>query len=377
MLTIPDTVDVYTVNGVIQPSYGYQLFTSDLPARKVTQITKSRTYVSTHANTPRPGFVVLGMRCYNGRLWNVVDPNGIATEISANNMDYILRHASLLEGTIDRPCVWVHGMGESRHNLMLVPVGTSIYTDALNNTRLLSTAPTIRDLKLGDTITTYGRVTGVYLGAYGLISSARTVGGQARMRPLVHSRVHTFKTSDGIYYSTRPQILSRDSTASPELTPAAAAALVDASVASGDYFYESARPVSSSLRYLSTPVRRVLKPGRHEISMRLVEIDKAKAEELVIMSFMCRDPGIVILERAGEKYILDICHRHGYTTIADQANSPFDVIPVSVPDTEFASVDVLGQSKSYFRPPSTETVANFDKFYSIEKTVKRSKHTYV
>src|SRR5574344_2017500 len=129
MLTIPDTVDVYTVNGAAHLDHRYQLFASDLPSRKVAQITKTRTYVATHSNTPRPGFVVLGMRSYNGRLWNVVDPNGTATHISANNMDYILRYASLLEGTIDKPCVWVHGMGESRHNLLLVPVGTSIYTD--------------------------------------------------------------------------------------------------------------------------------------------------------------------------------------------------------------------------------------------------------
>lgn len=377
MLTIPDTVDVYTVNGASHLDHRYQLFAGDLPSRKVAQITKTRTYVATHNNTPRPGFVILGMRSYNGRLWNIVDPNGTATHISANNMDYILRYASLLEGTIDKPCVWVHGMGESSHNLMLVPVGTDIYTDALNNTRLLNTAPTIRELKLGDTVTTCKHVTGVYLGAHSLITSARIEGSQPRLRPRVYNRVHTFKTSDGIYYIARPQILSRNSDASPELTRDAAAALVDASIASGEYFYGTSHSSASGLRYLSTPVRRVLAPGRHEISMRLVEIDSTKAEELVSMSFMRRDPGIVILERAGEKFMLDIAHRHGYNTIADQANSPFDVIPVNVSGTEFASIDVLGRPKGYFRPPSADTVADFDKFYSIEKTVKRSKHTYV
>jgi hypothetical protein len=110
--------------------------------------------------------------------------------------------------------------------------------------------------------------------------------------------------------------------------------------------------------------------------MRLVEISKDQAAQLINESFKRADAGMVMLCKNDLMYVLDIGYRVNYATIEDQAGSPFDVLRAEVVGTEFSTIKVWEKSQGFFRPPSVGTVNDFDKFYSIEKTVSNSL-TYV
>lgn len=378
MYNIPDKLAVYDP---LPQRTGHCLLVNEESVTKRKQAALAKTYTRgwEFSNTPTPGYMIYAADYSKGK-WSISGPNGLRTTISANNLSMLLKNTSILNGVISQLCVWVEIAASTPGNsLMLIPVSSSMYETAVADTLALKNAPSLSDIQIGDRVTLRNGDYGEYLGAHTFITSCWPIcsrNGTATMSPIVKRKVYAIQTGAGVYFSPRPKFLTRIPASVVGQALDARQTLVDINTESpGDFHGIS---VFGNFKYgvLSTYIRQILKPGSYKVSMRLVEISKDQAAQLINESFKRADAGMVMLCKNDLMYVLDIGHRVNYATIEAQAGSPFDVLRAEVVGTEFSTIKVWEKSQGFFRPPSRGTVNDFDKFYSIEKTVSNSL-TYV
>ena len=379
MYNIPDKLTVYDPYPQRTGYFHLLVNEESVTKRKQSTLAKTHTRGWEFSNIPTPGYMIYAADFSKGK-WYISGPNGLRTTISANNLSMLLKNTSILNGVISQLCVWVEIHSSTPSNsLMLIPVSSSMYETAVADTLALRRAPSLSDIQIGDRVTLRNGDSGEYFGTHTFITSCWPIysrNGTATMSPIVKRKVHAIQTGAGVYFSPKPKFLSRIPASVVGQPLDARQTLVDINTESpGDFHGIS---VFGKFKYgvLSTYIRQILKPGSYKVSMRLVEISKDQAAQLINESFKRADAGMVMLCKNDLMYILDIGHRVNYATIEEQAGSPFDVLRAEVVGTEFSTIKVWEQSQGFFRPPSLGTVDDFDKFYSIEKTVSNSL-TYV
>ena len=371
MIFIPETVTVLSTIAGYSQGVSELYSCGELTSRARTMLRLSYVTPTEYDNTPKVGYVIAAS---NRTGITLKSPNGFGCSISHNNYEYILKNSNILGTMIDQPCVWVKGFSRrSASELSLVPVSSSAFMVATDNSKALAAAPDISTIKIGDTVKTQSGIEGVYLGVHILVTSSmypqhKVSQGTAVLAPEQLHRRHCFKTNDGIHYTTKYKPLSCTPGTRKDLDLSSATILLRNEMASGALFYSTASSISS-LQFLSTPVRGVFTGTRRAITQRLIEVDPADVPDLLKQAFADRDPGVLLLERNGQKYMIEISHRHGYPTIASQYGHPFNVIPVEINSMSDTVIHVRGKSNGYFRTSITGSdISDFDKFYKIEKT---------
>lgn len=125
-------------------------------------------------NEPRSGFKIprhVRRWGWNGGnvVWRIEDPRGFELEIPSENMGQLLMHCAIKNGEVQDECVWGwNKTGGSR--VVLLPVNSEPYTEALKDTLLHNNSVSIRDVNIGDRIVLKNGAEGIFLGGHHYIA---------------------------------------------------------------------------------------------------------------------------------------------------------------------------------------------------------------
>lgn len=123
-------------------------------------------------NTIMPGFVIKKStkNSYSGYFsanWVVCDPRGFETYISTENLEYILRNATISNGLINEVCVWTRSDNDMK--LFLTPLSDEhIFQELLTNTELMNEKVDPKSIEIGDKIMLQSGLVGTYMGKFNL-----------------------------------------------------------------------------------------------------------------------------------------------------------------------------------------------------------------
>ncbi len=92
--------------------------------------------------------------------WRVEDPRGFELEISSPNLMKILACTAVDQGEILDQCMWARQGSEN----ILVPVSSSVYRAAVENTERQAKKASMRDLRIGDIAVMQNGQRGTYMG---------------------------------------------------------------------------------------------------------------------------------------------------------------------------------------------------------------------
>jgi hypothetical protein len=148
--------------------------------KKLETLTKNYPVLKEHDNVPLPGFTLFktGRKKWGSadQTWLVIDPRGFLVRITNENLEDILHVTGITEGLIQEKCVWARENSQTK--MLLVPVTSENYIEAVENTELLDTKVDMKEVQIGDTVLLQNKTTGIYMGSlslygplYGRISS--------------------------------------------------------------------------------------------------------------------------------------------------------------------------------------------------------------
>lgn len=112
-------------------------------------------------NEPLVGFRILGcVQRMGGHKWRVEDPRGFELEISSDNFLTLVEEGVLDRGEVLESCIWARGQSDN----YLLPISSELYREAISATTLSVKNVSLREVKLGNTLTLQNGTKGQYLG---------------------------------------------------------------------------------------------------------------------------------------------------------------------------------------------------------------------
>ena len=378
MINIPDTITAYFCNiSTYQDVHhaDYLLPDDTESKRSVKSAANKARNTRQFDNVPMPGFKVESLH-YNRseKCVRVIDPRGFSAMVARKDFGYIIDNCTLLQGIIDTPCVWIRSRKSC--NLSLIPVNTQRYRDALANTRMMKTAPQQNAVSIGDQVLTQGGHSGTYLGKYTLAFSSNFTSGTDLRTPVVGG-LHLIRTEFGIYFSKRPHIVSAVPGTSGHTEGLAS---VRNDLALGTRFYNASTEVVShhTIKYIASPVRYITdSKSISDVKLFIKEVDSLEAHKLYGTAYSQVDTGVLLLEKTGSYYLLEIGFKVGHASYAAQATAGvLDPLHVDLSLNNDGSVVItrIGEPAGYFRPKSTLKLSDFDKYYMIEKVFNKVRY---
>jgi hypothetical protein len=333
-------------------------------------------------NKPLPGFTIEdhGRKRYSTSTttYNVIDPRGFKVEITSENLIDIVQISGITEGLIQDKCVWVRH--DSRTGMILLPVISEDYKEAVENTILLNNKVKISDVQIGDTVMTQSGKSGVYMGTHTLYAPLAEVSRVFRNRyqPQSFPRRQIIKVDDWYYYASDAKILSVVKKTNNPMTKEEAAVLINSTLEPGKTYF-SPNPHGSNVtlkKYYSVHgMIAFVSPKNTKPTLSLEEITQAEFNVLFDRGYVCDDIGLIVCEKAdGTRYIVDYDGRTSSNTT-----------PPNPPAFSCTQIDTISESElvlkderaNYWyysnrnRPDrKNENFTTFKKFYKIIKNVK-------
>lgn len=175
-------------------------------------------------NVPLSGFN-FGKTVKHGYSWNVGDvkwrvhdPRGFMLEITAGNLAMLIQQGCIEHNVIKGECRW----GRLGAENVLVPVGSEVYRQALENTERQLKSVSLRDVRVGDRLLLKNGDECVYLGAFYPLEYKHTYYDRSRSISLdAKSRKEHYIRIDGYitHHSSLKiaEILARDSLSESEI----------------------------------------------------------------------------------------------------------------------------------------------------------------
>lgn len=343
-------------------------------------------------NTPMPAFRITDIaNRYSlspDRKWNVTDPRGFQVAISSENLLSLIQNTNIIDGLVDDVCVWARD-GDN-NNLYLLNCSSPEYKTYVENSKLLANRPDIKDVEVGDSVTTTKGLTGIYCGTYSLYSAADFRGTKTctasiyRNRHIIRADKHG---ANWFYFTTNPDILKIEQKKKVDINQTEFIETLNKQLAEAPEdvkFFNWHNSEFTGIDYTAEPMRRIGKNTRSKMTCMIEEINRTQADELKIESFQKNDSGMLLLEDAnGLQYLIDISPKLGYKTISSQSNAPtFNTLTVKHCTTgvEFNKFEIVSGRRTYFvnyalNTADNKTLDDFVKFYKIVK--KHLKLTYV
>jgi hypothetical protein len=348
--------------------------------RKLQGLTNTHTILKEYDNIPLPGFTLLKTEKKSwgslDQTWLVIDPRGFLSRITPNNLEKILHVTGITEGLIQEKCVWARENSQTK--MILVPVTSTDYIDAVKNTEMIESKVDVKDIGIGDTVLTQSGIEGQYMGSISLYGPIQEVPTKSTFKPQVFLRRQVIKISKGkYYYQTDAKILQITNKAKEVITREEAVELINHEIkttrtqfSTSSHFnpngYYSTRGM---ITYVST--RAVPK-----CIMTFEEVDRNTAEILFNQGHRNWDNGLLLLlDPSGLKFLIE--HPPSlYSSSKRPADiNSFEVTQVSCDLTPTEGLSPVLSSHTFrgysykikFHPKSLD---NFTKYYKIVKNVK-------
>jgi len=339
-------------------------------------------------NKPLPGFTIEdhGRKRYSTSTttYNVIDPRGFKVEITSENLIDIVQISGITEGLIQDKCVWVRH--DSRTGMILLPIISEDYKEAVQNTELLDNKVKISAVQIGDTVITQGGQTGTFMGTLSLYGPLAEGTGSLRdvYQPQSFLRRQVIKIDDWYYYATDTKILSVIDKTDKPMTKEESAKLINKDLIVGQTYFTSTPNGANIItkQYWSTHgMISYVSPRAERPTISFVEIDKPEFDILYHRGHKCDDISLLLGEKAnGSKFIIDYDSRNSrYSNTSGQTgrlSSPtdnFSCTAVAVVDNSISLIN--GRGNYWYNhnrpvPSKNEDFTTFKKFYKIVKHIK-------
>jgi hypothetical protein len=346
--------------------------------KRLQKVTTKYGAVTEYDNKPLPGFTLYKTDRKNwgslDQTWLVIDPRGFLVRITPDNLEKILHVTGITEGLIQQKCVWARE--DSQTKLTLVPVSSSSYQEAVDNTELLEGKVDIKEVGLGDTVIMQNGLSGIYRGVLSLYGTIEDYSSTDVHKPQVYMRRQIVEISPGkFFYQTNAKILKVTKEAEKPMTREESAAYINSTIATGTAFFGT-NPYSMSHGKYYHSRHKVCFVSTHAVprpKMSLTEIDLTEATRLFHISEATGDSFSLILENAlGKRFIVDFPYST-YSSSRVTVNG-FDACPVML-NAEGDGIKQLGK-RTYSGSGSrrAEALDKYTKFYKITKHVKNDSY---
>lgn len=343
--------------------------------KRLATFTSRHAVVKEYENVPLPGFTLskAKRRSWSSHEtdWIVIDPRGFTMKISTANLEQILHVTGITEGLIQEKCVWARENSETK--MMLVPITSPLYVEAVKNTELIEGKISVKDVNIGDKVLLQNKLEGIFLGTVSLYGSLYESSEELKPQVMLRRQVIMVGT-DKFHYQTDAKILKVTKKVETPMTKEEACALMNASIATGNaYFtnttYLTGRYYSSHGRIKFVSPHAVPKP-----ELILEEVDELEANKLWHDSEAITDVGMLVLENAsGTRFLVDHYAYYGNSqkdTIHSFAVSPIvPMVGTTITSLVLRKSDHNGYGYGRNSKPKT-SLDKFTKFYKIMKNVK-------
>jgi hypothetical protein len=357
--------------------------TSSNEKKRLESITKRYAILKEHDNIPLPGFTLYknGRKNYSSAdsTWLIIDPRGYLVRITNKNLEDILHVTGITEGLIQQKCVWARE--DSQTKMILVPTSSPLYIEASDNTELMDSRVSIKDVQIGDEVLLQNKVTGTYMGVLSLYGPIDPY--DVNKKPQVFLRRQIVKVSEGKYhYQTDLKILKVTGKTKNPITREESVALINADLLKGNAYFSNA-PLMTSSGYYSTRgmIKHVSVHAVPKLTMTFEEITRDEATSLFYNAALMSDKGMLVVEQANnQKYLIDYPY---YSTKVTPANihafaaNKIHNLDAAADCIKYVETD--SNFNNYYRSTKTKTnevhdLDNFVKFYKIVKHVKKESY---
>jgi len=352
--------------------------------KKLSKISNINNVSHEYENVPLPGFTLYRVGKKNwgsvNETWQVMDPRGFLARISSLNLENILHVSGITEGLIQERCVWARENTETK--MILVPVSSSAYIDAITNTELFESKVDMKDVQIGDTVLMQNKATGIYMGTVSLygpvVESYNRLTLELRAQTALRRQVIKIKDKR-YFYQTDAKILKVIKQAETAITLKESIEEMNNAIASGlSYFGNS---VTGLGQYFGSHgvTRFVSASATNDVKMTFEEISEYDASSLFYDALNNSDVGKIVLENsAGARFLVDypyVPNLHGSScSISNFYTCEID-LPTLDETTIIKSKSRLNRYSSHMNRPKSEKLDKFKKFYKIVKHVKNN--TYI
>lgn len=124
--------------------------------------------------------------------WRILDPRGFELEITSGNFERVLEFTDILRGEIQGECIWARLAGIN----ILVPVGTDIYRNAMDNTAREGSKVSLKELRPGYKVTLKNGDEGIYMGYFHIVQNSYYGADTAFNYKISAKKRHVFMKED-------------------------------------------------------------------------------------------------------------------------------------------------------------------------------------
>ena len=351
--------------------------------KKLENTTKRFTNIKEHENIPLPGFTLfsVGRKNYgSAESWLIIDPRGFLVRLSSANLEMILHVTGITEGLIQEKCVWARDNTETK--MILVPVSSEKYIEAVRNTELIEGKVDMKDVQIGDTVLLQNKLQGTYLGSMSLYGPLNDYSSQNRYCPQVFLRRGVIEIHPGkFHYQTNPKILKVVERAEIPMTREEAVKHVNDVISAGGSYFTSSSHIGGQNYGVRGEIKLASTYAAPKVAMSFLEIDHYEATALFYDGQTTTDFGMLMLEdNRGDRFLIDYPYNFNLTRSNISVNN-FNICKVINPTLEKTEEIMLADNRASFmsmQGRNTLPVGALDKFTKFYKIVKHVKHdTYV
>jgi len=344
--------------------------------KKLANITKKYASIREHENIPLPGFTLYMIDRKNwgsiDQTWLIIDPRGFLVRISSKNLENILHVTGITEGLIQEKCVWARENTETK--MTLVPVSSSHYVDAVENTELIESKVDMKDVQIGDTVLLQNKLQGIYRGVVSLYGPLNDYSILNEYKPQIFLRRQILEVDPGKYhYHTDLKILKIIKKASMTLTREESVSDMNAQILSGNAYFSNTTHMSGTYYGGRGRVKLASIHAVPKVLLRFEEVTKEEATTLFYAGSASSDFGMLLLENIKEEGFL-VDYPYCYTGQSSVTSSNFDTSRILLCDRAKAEkITLVDKRKSRWGNsvnPGPYSLDHFEKFYKIVKHVK-------
>jgi len=349
----------------------------DTPGEKkrLASLTAKNTDIVEYENVPLPGFTLLKTnRKRWGSIdatWLVIDPRGFLSRITSDNLEAILSVTGITEGLIQEKCVWVRENSQSQ--MVLVPVTSESYKEAVANTILIEEKISMKDVEIGDRVLLQNKLQGIYMGTLSLYGPLFNINYKNKRHEAQKSlrRQIVMVDNDRFYYQTDVKILKILQKAVMPMTKIESVAKLNESILSGKAYFSGTDDILLNNYYTTYGmITHVSTIAVTEVPLVFEEIQRDEFEQLFNKSLLNNTFGYLAAETedGSKMYIQEATHKLSHQRVTSL--------------TLFTSTTIASIAKNYFELKEYNRTADnhqtsldiFTKFYKIVKYVKKESY---
>jgi hypothetical protein len=341
--------------------------------KKIETVTSKYPVIAEHDNIPLPGFTLykMGRKKWNSvdQSWLVIDPRGFLVRITNDNLEKILYVTGITEGLIQEKCVWIRDDSQTR--MILVPISSDEYTEAVVNTQLIEDKVDKKTVQIGDRVLLQNKLEGIYLGMMSLYGPINNYSIGNEYRPQTYPRRHILEVEPGKYHHQGNfKILKILEKTNNPLEKQEAVKRVNQEIATGTSRFTAYTDFTLHSAYSRGKVELASIKTVSAVDISFIEIDFAEATSIFNNSLIASDMGNLLLSDSSDKnYVLDLpyIYSHGFTTTS------FEITQVKNKIERCNKIELIDPRHSWGKTNRTRTfhkLTDFKKFYKIVKHVK-------